>query len=169
MTAPLEHAAARVDQASPPADRTVRCRLVASGTSRLQTHLGDLPPIDMHGALGLAEPVGGSKTSTLLLATLGSCLVERIRANAVIGNIAVTNLVLEVEAELAVSPLWGNAGREPNPVGFEIIQVRVHMDADAPEAALKALIQHAMLWSPVANTLHAPIHLDVALVPKAVS
>ena len=95
--------------------------------------------------------------------------MERIRANATIGNIDVANLVVEVEADLAVSPLWGNAGHEPNPVGFETIQVRVHMDADAPEAALRALIQHAMIWSPVANTLHAPIHLDVSLVPKIAS
>ena len=31
------------------------------------------------------------------------------------------------------------------------------------------MIKHAMIWSPVANTLHAPIHLDVSLVPKVVS
>ena len=169
MKLPTENAVSRVSQATRPVDRTVRCRLVANGTSRLQTHLGDLPPIDMHGALGMGESAGGSKTSTLLLATLGSCLAERIRANATIGNIDVTNLTLEIEAELAVSPFWGNAGQDPNPIGFEVIEVRVHMDADAPEAALQALIQHAMIWSPVANTLHAPIHLDVSLVPKAVS
>ena len=43
------------------------------------------------------------------------------------------------------------------------------MDADAPEAALQTLVQHAMIWSPVANTLHAPIHLDMTLVPGVVS
>ena len=123
----------------------------------------------MHGALGMTDPAGGTKTSTLLLATLGSCLLERIRANAAIGSIEVASLILEIEAELAVSPLWGNAGQNPNPVGFEAIQIRVHMDADAPEPALQALIKHAMIWSPVANTLHAPIHLDVSLVPKVVS
>ena len=153
----------------PPADRTLRCRLVAEGASRPQTHLGDAPPIDMHGVLGMTDPAGGTKTSTLLLATLGSCLLERIRANAAIGSIEVTSLELEIEADLAVSPLWGNAGQDPNPIGFEAIEVRVHMDANAPEPALQALIKHAMIWSPVANTLHAPIHLDVSLVPKVVS
>ena len=117
----------------------------------------------------MADPAGGTRMSTLLMATLGSCLLERIRANAAIGNIDIANLMLEIEADLAVSPLWGNAGQEPSPVGFEAIQVRVHMDADAPAAALQALIKHAMIWSPVANTLHAPIHLDVSLVPKVVS
>ena len=123
----------------------------------------------MHEALGIDGPVAGLKTSTLLLATLGSCLLERIRANATIGNIEITKLVLEVEAELAMSPLWDKSGQEPNPVGFEAIQVRVHIDADAPDPALQALIEHAMIWSPVANTLHTPIHLDVSLVPKLVS
>ena len=155
--------------AAPPVSRTLRCRLVTIGPSRPQTHLGDLPPVDLHGALGIAEPAGGPKTSTLLLATLGSCLLERIRANAAIGNIDVTSLVLEIEAELAVSPLWGDAGQQPDPVGFEAIQVRVQMEANAPHPALQALIQHAMIWSPVANTLHAPIHLDVSLAQKAVS
>ena len=156
-------------EAAPPGDRMLRCRLVTVGASRPQTHFGDLPPIDLHAALGIAEPAGGPKTSILLLATLGSCLLDRIRANATIGSIDVTSLVLEVEAELAVSPLWDDAGQHPNPVGFEAIQVRVHMDANAPEPVLQALIKHAMIWSPVANTLHAPIHLDVSLVQKAVS
>ena len=39
----------------------------------------------------------------------------------------------------------------------------VHLDADAPHDALSALIRHVTLWSPVANTLHNPVHLDVAL------
>ena len=90
----------------PAANRTLRCRLVANGAGRTQTHLGDLPPVDMHEALGTGEPSDGLKSSTLLLATLGSCLLERIRANAMIGNIDVQSLVLEVEAELAISPLW---------------------------------------------------------------
>ena len=150
------------------ADRTLRCRLVANGAGRSQTHLGNLPPVDIHEALGIVESADGLKSSRLLLATLGSCLLERIRANATIGNIDVQKLVLEVEAELAISPLWDNSHQEPRPVGFESIQVKVHMDADAPEAALQTLIQHAMIWSPVANTLHAPIHLDVTLVPKVV-
>jgi hypothetical protein len=28
---------------------------------------------------------------------------------------------------------------------------------------LRALVAHAVLWSPVANTLHGPVHLDVAM------
>ncbi len=117
----------------------------------------------------MAEPAGSASTSTILLATLGGCLVERIRANAAIGGITIGHLELKIEADIAASPLWGAAGHEPQSVGFETIQVRIHLDADAPDDAVNALVKHAMLWSPVANTLHAPIHLDVAFVPKVVS
>jgi uncharacterized OsmC-like protein len=150
------------------ADRTLRCRVIANGKARAQTRLGVSSPVDLHEALGLEEASEASPSS-LLLATLGTCLVDRIRANAAIGNIAIANLILEVEADLAVSPLWGGAGQTPAPAGFEVIQVNVHIDADAPDAALEALVKHAMLWSPVANTLHAPIHLDVTFVPKVTS
>ena len=147
-------------------DRTLHCHVIASGKARPQTRLGALPPVDLHEALGLQEQSEAS-SSSLLLATLGTCLVDRIRANAAIGNISIVNLVLEIEADLAFSPLWGSQGQNPAPAGFEAIQVKVHLDANAPDAALEALVKHAMLWSPVANTLHAPIHLDVTLVPRA--
>lgn len=37
------------------------------------------------------------------------------------------------------------------------------MVADAPREALRALVAHAVLWSPVVNTLHGPVHIDVGL------
>ena len=37
----------------------------------------------------------------------------------------------------------------------------MHINADAPREVLKALLDHALLWSPVANTLHNPVHLDL--------
>ena len=58
-------------------------------------------------------------------------------------------------------------GEAPVSVGFEAIRVAVHMQADAPPEALRALVAHALLWSPVANTLHDPVHLDVTLAESA--
>jgi hypothetical protein len=54
-------------------------------------------------------------------------------------------------------------GRAEDPVKCEAIHVTVHLEADAPREALTALVRHATLWSPVANTLHNPVHVDVAL------
>ena len=57
----------------------------------------------------------------------------------------------------------GPPDHAPGSVGFEAIRVSVHMQADASSEALRALIAHAVLWSPVANTIHDPVHLDVVL------
>jgi hypothetical protein len=40
--------------------------------------------------------------------------------------------------------------------------VKVHLDAEAPQAELDDLIAHATKWSPVANTFTKPVALDVA-------
>jgi hypothetical protein len=53
----------------------------------------------------------------------------------------------------------------PQPLGFHIVRVRVHLEADAPRDALAALVARATLWSPVANTLHDGADLDVTLAP----
>jgi hypothetical protein len=143
------------------ADRTLRCRMVADGASVAKVHFRTLPAAHIHDSIGVDEP--DAAASELLLAILGTCLIERIRANAIIGNIQIASLVLEIEGDLPVSPLWGVGGPAPDPVGFEAIQVRVHVNTAAPEAALRALISQAAFWSPVANTLHGPVHLDVAL------
>ncbi len=58
--------------------------------------------------------------------------------------------------------MWAPIGEEPSAIGFEAIRVIVLMDADASPEALRPLIAHAVLWSPIANTLHGPVHLDVA-------
>lgn len=101
--------------------------------------------------------------SETMLAALGSCLGARIHANAASANIVVRSLALDVQVDVPGSTMWEPPGTSPNPVGFEAIRVAVHMDADSSPDALRALISHALLWSPVANTLHDPVHLDVSL------
>ncbi len=150
-------------------DRKLTCRVSAEGAAQPQVHLRRLGPMHLHAAFGTAGIKPEASPSELLLATLGHCLADRIRANAVLGNIAVEGLVLEIEADLAVSPLWGGTGHEPAPAGFEAIKVKVHLLAAAPHDALKAMVSHAGMWSPVANTLHTPVDLDVTLMPSVPS
>lgn len=139
----------------------MRCRTVASGGVTALNYVRDLPPITVEERLGL--PAGGAAVtpSETLLAALGSCLAARIHADAVTGSIAVRALALDIEVDVEKSPLWGTASAKI--IGFEAIRVAVHLDADAPPEALRALIAHALLWSPVANTIHNPVHLDVKL------
>ena len=147
-------------------DRTLRCRTVAPHATHVSAKIRSLPDMQIEQELGLSGQEPEATPSELLLATLSACLAKRIHANAAIGNIAIATLVLDVEADLAVSPIWTGPGREPAPVGFEVIRVNVHLDASAPHDALRALLSHAVLWSPVANSMHSPVHLDVTLVPQ---
>jgi hypothetical protein len=90
-------------------------------------------------------------------------LAARIHADAIAGNVAIQGLEIEIEGSFATSPMWDAVGPAPGPVGFEAIRVTVHLQANASPEALRALVAHAVLWSPVANTLHDPVHLDVTL------
>ena len=143
--------------------RTVSCRTVAHGHLHQSHHVRDLPvrtSISDPSSLSAidCEPNG----LELLLLALGSCLTAAIHANAIARHIQITSLALELKADVDTSIHWGSR-TGPKPVGFEEISVSVSIEADAPAEALNALIKHATLWSPVANTLYNPVHLNVAL------
>lgn len=145
---------------------TLRCRTVATGGLKQTNHIRALPPLLVEEQFGPPGDAPAATPSETLLAALGSCLSAHIHADATSGSITVHSLELVVEADLAANPMW-LTGQAPGPVGFEAIRVAVHMQADAPPEALRALVAHALLWSPVANTLHDPVHLDVALAEPA--
>lgn len=144
--------------------RTLRCRTVAEGGFKHHNHIRDLAPLLVEERFGTSENADVASPSEALLAALGSCLSARIHANAAAGSVLVTRLELVVEVDVGASPLWERTGGEPTPVGFGAIRVMVHLDADASAEAIRALVAHAVLWSPIANTLHDPVHLDVTVV-----
>ena len=148
-------------KANPAAVRTLKCRTIAEGRFRhlnmirtLSPHVIDEPP----GLLGDDTAPNPSEAS---LAALGSCLAVGIHANAVARDIAIRSLELELEADINITAVWGTGDTSPKPVGFDAVRVKVHLDADAPQAELDALIAHATKWSPVANTFTKPVALDV--------
>ena len=148
---------------APPPKRTIRCKTVAEGGWRHHNHIRGLPPLMVEEGFGALENASAASPSEALLAALGSCLSARIHANATAGSIVVTKLELHVEVDIGASPLWEPLGAAPRAVGFEAIRVAVHIDANASPEAVRALVAHAVLWSPIANTLHDPVHLDVAV------
>ena len=141
----------------------VRCRTVATSVHKQMNYVRELPPLVTEERLGELADVPVATSSEMLLAAMGSCLSARIYANAAAANMKVYGLELEVEADDVVSTLWEPLGTKPRSVGFDAITVIVNMDADASPEALRALIAHALLWSPVANTIHDPVHLDIRL------
>lgn len=149
---------------APRPTRTLRCRTVAESKFRHHNHIRDLAPLLVEERFGSSENPGVASPSEALIAALGSCLSARIHANAAAGSVLVTSLELVVEVDVGATPLWEPARGEPQPVGFEAIRVAVHIDADASAEAIRALVAHAVLWSPIANTLHDPVPLDVTVV-----
>ena len=152
-------------KADPTAVRTLRCRTVARGRfTQLNyiRHLAPQPVAESEPEGLLADDIAPNASEALLVA-FGSCLAVGIHANAIARNIPIRRLVLELEADINTTAVWGTGDIEPKPVGFEAVRVSVQIEADAATDRLDALIKHAALWSPVANTLHNPVHLDVSL------
>jgi uncharacterized OsmC-like protein len=151
----------------PTAVRTLRCRTVAQGRLSQLNYIRDLPPqpVTEDEPEGLLGDATAPNASEALLAALGSCLSIGIHANALAQGIPIRSLELDVEADINTTAVWGSGDLHPKTIGFEGIRVSVRMDADASRKALAALVRHTLLWSQVANTLHNPVHLDVALAP----
>ena len=152
-------------RAALPARRTLRCRTVATGGFKQLNYVRDLPPLPVEQRFGPPDDAEVATPSETLLAALGSCLGSHIHADAAAGAIVVHSLEVRLEADVTASPMWDARGPMPGSVGFETIRVVVEMRADAPLETLQALVAHALAWSPVANTLHDPVHLELTLNP----
>lgn len=155
-------------KADPNAVRTLRCRTVAQGRLSQLNYIRDLPPQSVmeDEPAGLLGEALAPNASEALLAAFGSCLAVGIHANALAQGIPIRSLEVDLDADINTTAVWGTGDLNPKTVGFEAIRVSVLIDADASSNALDALVKHAVLWSPVANTLHNPVHLEVALGPR---
>ncbi len=156
-------------ESDPAAIRTLRCRTVAQGRLRQLNYIRDLPPQPMmeDEPKGLLGETTAPNASEALLAAFGSCLSIGIHANALAQGIPIRALELALEADINTTAAWGTGDLHPKTIGFETIRVCVTLDADASRKVLDGLVKHAVLWSPVANTLHNPVHLDVTLEKAA--
>ncbi len=149
-------------KADPKAVRTLKCKTIAEGRFRHLNMIRNLPPYIVDEPPGLLGDDTAPNPSEASLAALGSCLAVGIHANAVARNITIRSLELELEADINITAVWGTGDTSPKPVGFDAVRVKVHLDAEAPQAELDDLIAHATKWSPVANTFTKPVALDVA-------
>lgn len=165
VTKPALDALIAKGKGDPTAIRTLRCRTVAQGRLTQLNYIRGLPPqtVMEDEPDGLLGEDLAPNASEALLAAFGSCLAIGIHANAVARRIPIRGLELDLEADINTTAVWGTGDIEPKPLGFEAIRVSVQLEADASRQALNALIKHATLWSPVANTLHNPVHLEVSL------
>lgn len=145
--------------------QTLRARTVARSTIWQETYIRDFPPrptaADREGTSLSADDLASNPMEDLLGA-LGACLTRSIHANALARNIPIRHIETAVEADMFRSDRrWG--AEVTSPIGFETIRVLVRIDGEVPNDALTDLVRTTALWSPVANTLFNPIHLDIRL------
>ncbi len=148
--------------------RTLRCRTVATTQLRQRHHIRDLEPLGSGAAQDADDTLLSEEQdphpSEMLLAALGACLTVSIQANAVARGIPLRKLEVHSKGDVDPSALWGTGPRRARPLGFQSIAIEIHIEADVPREVLKALVDYAVLWSPVANTLHDPVDIVVSLV-----
>ena len=110
------------------------------------------------------EALGGSDTGPnpveQILAALGNCLAVGYAANATVAGIELHNLSIDLEGELDLHAFLGLA---PGNAGYERISVKVNIDSDASEEAIRALHQKVTETSPVGDTLSRAIPLNIDL------
>ncbi len=66
------------------------------------------------------------------------------------------------------SSIWRANIDMPGLPGLDAIRIKVHLQADAAPDELKSLIANSLMLSPVANTLHGPVDLEVVLAEEPV-
>ncbi|MDX2287296.1 MAG: OsmC family protein [Hyphomicrobiaceae bacterium] len=150
-------------KANPNVIKTLKCKTVAEGRFRHLNFIRNLPAYIVDEPPGLLGDDTAPNPSEAVLSALGSCLAVGIHANAVARGITVYKLEIELEGDLNITAVWGTGDLSEKPVGFTDIRAKVTFEADRPREELDALIAHAKVWSPVANTMTRPVNLEVSM------
>jgi uncharacterized OsmC-like protein len=143
--------------------RTIKCRTVTEARFRQLNFVRNLPAHVIDEPPQLLGDDTAPNPSEALLAALGSCIAVGIHANAVVQNVAIASLELELEGDLNITSVWGTGDTAPKPVGFTAVRVRVKLDAEADRETLSKLVAHAVEWSPVTGSIRNPVPVDVRL------
>ena len=149
-------------KANPGAVVTLKAKTVCEGQFRMQTYVRDLEPMLIDEPPHLLGENNAPNPSEAVLATLGACLAVGVHANATAQGVKLTKLELQLEGDINVTAVWGTGDLNPaKPLGFTDVRVKIDVDGDAPKEVLDKIVEHANVWSPVANTLRRPVNLVV--------
>ncbi len=157
-------ALAQKGKANPQNVVTLKTKTVCESKFRNLNFVRDLPAHVIDEPPNLLGDDTAPNPSEAALATLGSCLSVGLHANAVARGITLTKIELELEGDINVTAVWGVGDTSPDKtLGLTDIRVKVHLEGDASDTELQALVAHANQWSPVANTMRNPVNVAVAL------
>ncbi|WP_129663521.1 OsmC family protein [Phytoactinopolyspora endophytica] len=119
---------------------------------------GDEPPVL------LGENRGPNAVETVLHA-LASCLAVGFVYNAAAQGIEVRSLDFDIEGELDLHGFLGLS--EDTRPGYQQIDVRYHVDADAPDEKVAELCRYVQRTSPVLDIISKPVQVTVSRAEEA--
>lgn len=150
--------------------KTLKATTVAEGQFRNLTYVRDLAPVVIDEPPHLLGQDTAPNPSEAVLCALGACLAVGYMANASFHNIQLTDIKIEMEADIDISSVWG-LGDVPQGkhVGFSAVRVKAYLAGiedgmAASRSKLDEIVQNANAWSPVAGTLRNPVPVTAELM-----
>ena len=143
-----------------PASRgTNKVHTVVDGQYRTLSHVGNHAPVVVDEPLHLFGQDTAPAPGEIVLSALGGCLAVGITAVATWKQVKLSKLELFLEGDIGNPAAWGAGGASklPAEMGFQAIRVKVAIEGDATREVLDEIVQHANVFSPVANSMRNPI------------
>ncbi|MBB2162676.1 OsmC family protein [Gluconacetobacter sacchari] len=144
---------------------TNKVHTVCEGQYRTLSYVGDHAPVVVDEPPHLFGQNTAPAPGEIVLSALGGCLAVGITAVATCRNVRLTRLELWLEGDISNTAAWGadGADRRPEQMGFQRIRVRVAVEGDATPEEFDDIVQHANVFSPVANSIRNPIPMTIGL------
>ena len=150
---------------NPAARGTNKVHTVMEGQYRSLSTVGQHKPVVVDEPLHLFGQDTAPAPGEIVLSGLGGCLAVGITAVATWKQVTLSRLEIFLEGDIGNPAAWGAGGalKAPPEMGFQAIRVKVEIEGDAPREVLDEIVQHANMYSPVANSLRNPIAFQIAL------
>ena len=149
-----------------PASRgTNKVHTVVDGQYRTLSYVGQHAPVVVDEPLHLFGQDTAPAPGEVVLSALGGCLAVGITAVATWKQVKLSKLELFLEGDIGNPAAWGAGGASklPSDMGFQAIRVKVEIEGDATREVLDEIVQHANLYSPVANSMRNPIAFAIGM------
>lgn len=157
---------AEAGKAAPDTIKTLKSKTVLEGQFKNLNYIRDLEPVVVDEPPVLLGEDTAPNPSEMALLSLGSCLSVGVQANASARGISLSQLEIELEGDINITAVWGTGDIDPNKK-LGVTEVRAMFKIVAPGTSkedLEELVQHAIKWSPVANTYMNSVALSGKLV-----
>ena len=144
---------------------TNKVHTVMEGQYRSLSTVGHHAPVVVDEPLHLFGQDTAPAPGEIVLSGLGGCLAVGITAVATWKQVTLSRLEIFLEGDIGNPAAWGAGGalKAPPEMGFQAIRVKVEIEGDAPREVLDEIVQHANMYSPVANSMRNPIAFQIAM------